>query len=104
MTKSERARKTRLAYLRTFCGDLESPHVNGDAVLADLKKFCGITNKAGIVISPKSGMTDPYATAYLAGQRDVFLRIAFFLGIDERQLIQEKDHVETQTPTRTAEQ
>lgn len=100
-TKTERARKTRLAYLRTFCGDTESPHVHGDQVLADLKKFCGVT-LPGIVISPKAGLVDSHATAYRAGQRDVFLRIAFFLGIDERQLIQEKDHAEI--PIRTAEQ
>lgn len=100
--RTKRAQATRLAYLRTFCGDLESPHVNGEKVLADLKKFCGVT-QPGIVVSPKAGLVDPYATAYRAGQRDVFLRIAFYLGIDERQLIQEKDHVEAESSPRTAE-
>lgn len=100
-SKTDRVRATRLAYLRTFCGDREEPHVHGDKVLSDLKKFCGVT-KPGIVVSPKAGLVDPYATAYLAGTRDVFLHIAFLLGIDERQLIQEKDHAEI--PIRTAEQ
>lgn len=40
----------------------------------DLRKYCGV-DKEGLVVSPVSRMTDPYATAYRAGRRDVFLRI-----------------------------
>jgi hypothetical protein len=36
-------RKKRKAYLDTFCGDFAKPHPAGAAVLADLKRFCGIS-------------------------------------------------------------
>jgi len=87
----EKLEHTRLAYLRTFCGDRQVPHVNAEEVLADLRKFCGLT-KGGIVVSPVSGMVDSHATVYRAGQRDVYLRITAFLGIDERHLFQEASH------------
>lgn len=74
--------RRRLAYLRTFCGDSQTPHAQAEIVLADLRRFCGI-DRGGIVVSPISRMTDPYATAYRAGMRDVYLRIAKFLNLSE---------------------
>lgn len=94
----ESLRKKRKAYLDTFCGDFAKPHPAAAAVLADLKRFCGMT-KPGIVISAKDGHSDPCQTAYRGGQRDVFLRITGFLNISEEQLFQEIDHVETVPPT-----
>lgn len=102
MTKrTDRFKRKKLAYDRTFCGDKEHPHEDAKIVLADLKRFCGI-NRGGIVISPVSRVVDPYATVYQAGQRDVFLRISQFLGLDETEIsetIEESNHVETQTGT-----
>lgn len=74
--------RKRLAYVRTFMGDGQKPHPEALRVLADLKRFCGI-NRGGIVVSPVSRMVDSHATAYRAGQRDTYLRIAKFLGLDE---------------------
>jgi hypothetical protein len=97
----ESLRRKKQAYIATFCGDTSGPHPEALRVLADLKKFCGIT-APGIVISPKSGMVDSHATTYRAGQRDVFMRIAGYLGIDERQLFQESTHDRSASST-TAE-
>lgn len=93
----EAIHRRRLAYVRTFCGDFSQPHPEAQRVLADLRRYCGI-NKGGIVISPVTRMADPIATAYRAGQRDVFLRIAGYLGLDESQL-EESDHVQESTRT-----
>lgn len=78
--KLRQARK--LAYQRTFCGDGTAPHLSGERVLADLRRFAHI-DSGGIVVSPVSKVTDPYATCYRAGLRDMYLRIAHHLGIDE---------------------
>jgi hypothetical protein len=72
----------RLAYQRTFCGDGTTPHLSGERVLADLRRFAHI-DSGGIVVSPVTRTTDPYATCYRAGLRDMYLRIAAHLGIDE---------------------
>lgn len=80
--------RKRLAYLRTFCGDGDAPHGEGRRVLADLKRFCGI-NRGGIVVSPITRTVDPYASAYRAGLRDAYLRIAAFLDLDESSSFEE---------------
>lgn len=89
--------RKRLAYIRTFCGDNGKVHVNGERVLADLKRFCGI-NRAGIVLSPVTRTVDSHATAYQAGLRDAFLRITKMLDLDPNNLEEETQH-ESQTPT-----
>jgi hypothetical protein len=86
-----RLRKKKAAYERTFFGDFRKPHVDASVVLRDLKRFCGI-NRGGIVVSPITRMTDPYASAYRAGQRDVYLRIAQFLDLDETDIKEVDDH------------
>lgn len=93
MSKSRREAllRTKQAYENTFFGERTEPHPEASRVLADLRKFCGIL-KGGLIVSPKSGMTDPYATAYRAGQRDVYLRIATFLHLDDKSLFQEPEH------------
>jgi hypothetical protein len=81
---TERRARRRLAYQRTFCGDATMPHANGAAVLADLRKLARIDD-GGLVVSPVTRMTDSHATAYRAGLRDMYLRIAAHLGVDESQ-------------------
>ena len=82
--------RKRLAYIRTFCGDDGRPHAEGLRVLADLRRFCGIA-KGGIVVSPVSRVTDPYATIYRAALRDVYLRIAGMIDLDETQAVGEQE-------------
>ncbi len=74
--------RKRLAYVRTFLAANGKPHPEALIVLADLARVSGI-NRGGIVVSPVSRMVDPYATAYRAGMRDVYLRITKFIGLDE---------------------
>lgn len=77
--------RRQLAYQRTFCGDGSTPHVNAQEVLADLRKFARIDD-GGLVVSPVTRMTDPHATCYRAGLRDMYLRICAHLGIEEAQV------------------
>jgi len=77
-----RRRKLQNAYLATFHGNGDQPHPAAQAVLADLRRFCGIS-RGGIVVSPITRSVDPYATTYRAGMRDVYLRIAEMLGVNE---------------------
>jgi hypothetical protein len=78
---TSRARKV-LAYQRTFNGDGKTPHLDGQIILEDLRKFAHIDG-GGIVVSPTQQMTDPFATCYRAGLRDMYLRVARMLGLDE---------------------
>lgn len=77
--------RKRLAYVRTFLDDQGKPHLEAQRVLQDLKRFCGI-NKGGIVVSPVSRIVDSHATVYRAGMRDVYLRIAKMLDLDETEV------------------
>lgn len=61
----------RRAYWATFLGTDGKPHPNALLVLKSLRRFCGV-DRPGIVVSPVQRMTDPYATAYQAGMRDVY--------------------------------
>lgn len=94
----ETLRAKRKAYRNTFYGDGDKPHPAGIAVLADLKRFCRV-NRGGLVISPVSKMTDPYATAYQAGLRDAFERIRLMLAIDDTTITEDSNHVQDQTET-----
>lgn len=98
----ESLKRKRLAYVRTFCGDFATPHPEAQRVLADLKRFCQVT-KPGMVVSPKAGLVDPLATLYQNGLKDAYMRIAGFLGIDEKTLFQENSSESTAVST-TAEQ
>lgn len=66
--------KKHQAYAQLFLGHDNKRHGNAAVVWDDLKKYCGV-DKEGLVVSPVTRMTDPLATAYRAGRRDVFLRI-----------------------------
>ena len=90
----ERLHRKKLAYQRTFLNGEGSLHLEAVRVMADLKRFCGIS-RGGIVVSPVTRTVDPYATAYRAGQRDTYLRIAKFLGLDETDIEEEVNDQET---------
>lgn len=94
MTRAQRLERIRQAYESTFCGELAEPHPNAQIVLADLRRVCGIT-RGGIVVNPKSGAVDPYATIYRAAMRDVYLRIVGFLSLDDKTLFQEPSYDHT---------
>ena len=95
MTFLQRLQGKRLAYLQCFLGADGKLNPAASRVMADLKRFCGI-NRGGIVVSPISRMVDPYATAYRAGQRDTYLRISKFIGLDETDIQEERSN-ETST-------
>ncbi|HQQ71499.1 MAG TPA: hypothetical protein PLL92_14470 [Alicycliphilus sp.] len=77
-----RLQRKRVAYSQTFRDGKGELHPNARIVLKDLRRAAGI-DKGGIVISPISRMVDPHATAYRAGQRDLYLRVVKMLGLDE---------------------
>ena len=82
MKKSPSIARKRQAYRRALCGELKIPNADGQVILADLRKFAQIDN-GGIVVSPVTRTTDSHATCYRAGLRDMYLRIARMLGLDE---------------------
>lgn len=86
---SERIRRKSAAYRVTFLAADGKPSHYGAQVLADLNRYCGV-ERGGLVISKVSGMTDPLATAYRAGQRDVFLRIQQFLRLQSADIPEDK--------------
>lgn len=88
MTPQEKQHERRQAYARTFCGDTGKLHPEAVKVLADLRRFCRV-NQSGLVVSPASKMVDSHATVYATGMRDVYLRIAGFIGLDESLAIEE---------------
>lgn len=57
----------------------------GKVALSDLRKFCHV-DRPTIKVSPKSGQIDPLAMAIAEGRREVFLRIAELLKLDDRDL------------------
>lgn len=85
MNWPERLKRKRLSYLRTLCDEQGHPHPEAAIMLRDLKRFCGI-NKGGIVVSPVTRIVDSHATVYRAGMRDVYLRIAQMINLDETDL------------------
>lgn len=54
-------------------------------VLADLRQFCRATTSTTIV-SPITRAVDPIASAQAEGRREVFLRIAQMIHIDDADL------------------
>lgn len=69
------------AYASLFLGPDNRRHGNAAVVWKDLEKFCG-DHREGLIVSPKSGMTDPYASAFLAGKQAVFKRIRRYTYLD----------------------
>lgn len=92
MTKNilELIHRKRAAYIQTFLDATGKPHQNAEIVLKDLRRVAGI-DKGGIVVSPISRTVDPMATAYRAGQRDMYLRMVKFLGLDGSAIEEQSD-------------
>lgn len=78
-----RFRRKHQAYAALFLGPDNRRHGNAAVVWNDLKRFCG-DEREGLMISPKSGMADPYASAFLAGKQAVFKRLSryTYLNLD----------------------
>lgn len=54
-------------------------------MLVDLQRFC-CANRSTIRIAPQTGAIDPLAMAVSEGRREVWLRIADALKLDDRDL------------------
>lgn len=68
--------------------------VSGEAVLADLKRFCrGMSSPVVISPGPGTQMVDPIATGIAIGRQEVFLRIISHLNMDDAQLLKLKEEV-----------
>ena len=78
-----RIRKRKYAYRRMFLGENGQLSADGQAVLADLAKFCK-ANQSTAVVSPISRTVDPIASALAEGRRKVWLRIMAHLHIEDR--------------------
>lgn len=85
---ARRLERKRLAYQQTFCDDKGRIHLNGERVIADLKRFCG-WDRAGVVITANGA--DPHMTFYKAGQQDMLKRISRMIGVDPERITEEKD-------------
>jgi hypothetical protein len=78
-----RIKRRKYAYRRMFMGENGQLNADGQAVLADLAKFCRATASTAVV-NPISRSVDPLATAMAEGRREVWLRIMAHLHIDDR--------------------
>ena len=75
-------KRRKYSYRRVFMGE-DGLSQDGQAVLADLAKFCKATQSTAVV-SPISRQVDPVASALAKGRREVWLRIMAHLHIDDR--------------------
>jgi hypothetical protein len=66
---------------------------SGQAVLADLARFCR-ANNSSVMISPQTGMIDTHAMAVNEGKREVWLRIQTHLNYDEAKLAALKENID----------
>ena len=66
---------------------------SGAAVLADLKRFCR-AGSSSVIVSQTSGMIDTHAMAVNEGRREVFLRIATHLHLDDADLLKLKEQAD----------
>ncbi len=88
-----RIQKRKYAYRRMFLGENGQLNSDGQIVLADLKKFCRATSST-VVVSPVSRTVDPIATAMAEGRREVYLRIAAHLHLEDRVIINLEENEE----------
>lgn len=81
------------AYRSVFMDASGNISRDGEAVLADLRKFCRATSST-VMVSPVSKTIDPIAMAMAEGRREVFMRIQGYLHINEKQVfnLQEPDN------------
>ena len=66
---------------------------SGEAVLADLKRFCRAMSTP-LVVSAQSGCSDPMATGVAIGRQEVFQRIIQHLNLDDAQLLKLKEEAD----------
>lgn len=66
----------RTAYRSCFLGEDQRPSLDGDVVLADLKRFCKVNDSSFVP-------GDPYTTAFNEGRREVWNRIMAHLYLSD---------------------
>lgn len=76
----------RQAYRRMFLGDDGKLTQDGEAVLADLARFCRL-HRSTSVVSLTTRQTDVPATFQAEGRREVILRILGHLHVDDADLV-----------------
>ena len=74
------------AFRATLTGESGVPDPHQATVLAHLRAFC-FADVSTIAFTP-DGAADPVASAAQQGRRDVWLMIAFYLNLEERELVQ----------------
>lgn len=67
--------------------------LSGEAVLADLKRYCR-AGESPLVVSPNLQQTDAMATGVQIGRQEVFQRIQHHLHIEDAHLINLKENNE----------
>lgn len=82
---AERILKRRSYYRAVF------NNVPGNAVLADLRRFCRAGEPA--LTTAQDGHTDIYATGMAAGRQEVFWRIVHHLDLDDTKILQLKETI-----------
>lgn len=88
----QRILRRRSHYRRVF----QDTGVSGEAVLADLRRFCRF-GESPLTVSHTTQAADPFSTAVRIGRAEVFARIANMLHIDDAQLLKLKDTAEDET-------
>lgn len=75
----------RQAWRALFRDDAGQLTLAGSTILSDLRQFC-YADRPTIKVSPVTGSVDPIAMAVAEGRREVWLRIAEMLKLDDRDL------------------
>lgn len=91
----QRLARKRTAYRRCFFDDDNRLTLHGQAVMADLAKFCR-AQQSTAVVSPVSRAVDIHASMLAEGRREVFNRIIGHLHISDAEILRAVQD-ETQT-------
>jgi hypothetical protein len=78
-----KAIERRNAWQRALLDDAGQPTVDAQIMLKDLAKFCR-ANRSTAVFSITRGTLDPLASAKADGRREVWLRVAEYLHLDDK--------------------
>jgi hypothetical protein len=81
--QASRLLRRKLAYRRVFQTLTGEHSRDQEIVLADLRRFCR-ANASTAVISPTTKSIDPIAMAMAEGRREVWMRIAAMIHMQER--------------------
>jgi len=65
----------------------------GEAIVADLARFCRV-HTSTTVVSPVTRTVDTHASMQAEGRREVFNRLTYYLNLTEQQIYQmmEREH------------